>query len=82
MSVNIQIAGHNPLRCPVNRTAKETTNHIRDSRLLSGGEIERNGVVMFPNDIISPEGDYHFVNFREQAQPPSAGTYCLIPSDV
>lgn len=65
MSVNIHIAGRNDFHCPIGRRVEEVTNIIRSGRGLIYGEIQRNGVVMFPNDIITSEGDYHFVNFQE-----------------
>ena len=65
MSVNIHIAGRNDFPCPIGRIVEEVINVIRSGRLLLGGEIQRNGQVMFPNDIITSDGDYHFVNFQE-----------------
>ena len=65
MSANIHIAGRNDFPCPIGRIVEEVTNVIRSGRLLLGGEIQRNGVVMFPNEIITADGgDYRFVNFQ------------------
>lgn len=49
------MSGHEPLaRFEWNRKA------------VSGGGIVRNGVVLFPNDVFTLEGDYHFVDFQQQ----------------
>jgi hypothetical protein len=64
MSVNIHIADRNDFICPVGRTVEEVTNAVRSEYGLMYGEIQRNEVVMFPNDIITADGDYHFVNFQ------------------
>jgi hypothetical protein len=61
--VDIRIAHQSDFHCPVGRTAGDTVNAIHFSRLLIGGEIEVNGVAMFPDDVITATGDYQFVNF-------------------
>lgn len=65
---NIHIAGRNDFPCPIGRTVEEVEERIRSIHLLTGGGILRNGVALFPNDVITLEGDYHFVDFQEQQQ--------------
>jgi len=65
MSVNIHIAGRNSLSCPVGRTVEEVRNEIRSGYRLEGGFLTKNGVMMFSNDVITSDGDYHFVNYQE-----------------
>ncbi len=39
---------------------------IRSMYGLNGGFIENGGAAMFPNNIITTDGDYHFVNFQKK----------------
>lgn len=63
MAVNIQI-GNTVFHCPVGKLAGETVDVIRTSRRLIGGELERNGIVMFAGDKIVADGNYSFIHFE------------------
>jgi hypothetical protein len=63
--VNIRISGRNDFICPVGKTVEQVEGRIRSMFVLNGGGIEKNGVSMFPDDIITNGDDeYHFVNFQ------------------
>jgi hypothetical protein len=64
-AVNIHISGRNNFPCPVGRKAEAVVDAIRSGFVLNGGFIQKDGVAMFPNDIITADGHYHFVNFQE-----------------
>eukprot|EP00981_Chlorochromonas_danica_P005540 scaffold1129_cov164-Ochromonas_danica.AAC.5 len=66
MPVDIEIAGRNTFHCPIGWTAGQAEARIRSSRLLMGGEIEKDGAAMDTEDPITADGHYHFVNFQEQ----------------
>ncbi len=64
-SVNIRISGRNDFICPVGKTVEQVEGRIRSGRGLMYGEIQKNGVAMLPDDKITNDGEYHFVNFQE-----------------
>jgi hypothetical protein len=57
-------ADRNHFHAPVGKTVKDTVNAIHFGRGLIYGEIERNGVSMYPDEVITSDGDFHFVNFQ------------------
>jgi hypothetical protein len=64
-AVNIRISGRNDFICPVGKTVEQVEGRIRSEYGLTNGGIKKNGVAMFPDDIITNDGEYHFVNFQE-----------------
>ncbi len=66
--VNIHIAGHSGFHCPVGWTVGKAEARIRSGYGLINGLIERNEEAMASDDIITADGDYHFVNFQEQQE--------------
>ena len=64
-SVNIRISGRNDFICPVDKRVEAVVDAIRSEYGLTNGGIKKNGVAMFPDDIITNDGEYHFVNFQE-----------------
>lgn len=65
-AVNIRIANRNDFPCPIGRTVEAVTNAIHSGYGLLNGFIKRNGVAMFPDEIVTADGDYEFVNFQDQ----------------
>ncbi len=66
MSVNIRIAGRNDFHCPLGWTVGKAIKNIREGRGLRYGEIENGGVAMDTDDVVTSDGEYHFVNFQEE----------------
>jgi hypothetical protein len=64
-AVNIRISGRNDFICPVDKRVDTVEDAIRSGFVLNGGFIVNDGVAMFPDDIITNDGEYHFVNFQE-----------------
>ncbi len=62
--VNIIIAGHDDFPCPVGWTVALAEERIRVGYGLLNGFIRKNGEAMASSDIITADGDYHFVNFQ------------------
>jgi hypothetical protein len=58
------ISGHNDFPCPVGRTVEEAVTAIRSGYGLINGFILRNEEATFPNDTITADGNYQFVNFE------------------
>ena len=64
-AVNIRISGRNDFICPFDKRVEAVVDAIRSMYVLNGGGIQKNGVAMFPDDIITNYAEYHFVNFQE-----------------
>jgi hypothetical protein len=65
MSVNIHIAVENSFACPVGWTVDKAEKRIRSMYRFEGGGIIKNGVATDSDDIITSDGDYHFINYQE-----------------
>jgi hypothetical protein len=64
-AVNIRISGRDDFMCPVGESVEAVVDAIRSGRGLEYGEIQKNGVVMFPHHCITADGGYNFVHFHE-----------------
>ena len=73
MSVKIRIAGRSDFPCPLNWKVDIAEKRIRSGYLFDGGFIQRNGVALDSNDLITSDGDYDFVNFQEKLTGSTAG---------
>ena len=66
--VKITIFGRNAYPCRVGFTAGMAIAAIRDGYLLVGGFIIKNGIAMGFDEIITEDGEYHFIEFRALEQ--------------
>ena len=63
---NIHFQGKADFPCPVGWTVEQAVMQIRSMYVVIGGGILRNGEATLPNDTITVDGDYVFVNFVPQ----------------